>query len=81
MDDYGIPQMRKRSIFLLTRKDISQAWDFPNPKNKILTLKDVINDLPTLDPIVSDANLQTEKVFPRFHKKLEETQGFRISLR
>ena len=71
MDDYGIPQMRKRSIFLLTRKDISQAWDFPNPKNKILTLKDVINDLPTLDPIVSDANVQTEKVFPRFHKKLE----------
>ena len=30
--DYEIPQMRKRNIFLLTRKDLNIKWNFPKKK-------------------------------------------------
>ncbi|MAL64076.1 MAG: DNA (cytosine-5-)-methyltransferase [Rhizobiales bacterium] len=72
MDNYGIPQMRKRSIFLLTRKDLSKQWNFPESKRTAPTLKALIGNLPSLDPIISDPNVSTEKIFPQFHRKLKK---------
>lgn len=42
---YGVPQQRKRAIFLLARKDTNVLWEFPTPSTKFTTLKDVIGDL------------------------------------
>lgn len=44
--DYGVPQDRKRVIFVGIRKDLGFGFDFPNPQNKKLTLQDAIADLP-----------------------------------
>lgn len=64
--DYGVPQNRKRAIFLLVRKDIDFKWEFPSKDNKIITLKEAIGDLPSLNPIVREKefknNIQALKV-------------------
>ena len=36
--DYDVPQMRKRNIFLLSRKDMQYIWQMPKPK-KIITIQ------------------------------------------
>ena len=41
--DYGVPQMRPRSIFLLSRKDTKIEWEFPKHETKKVTLEDVNN--------------------------------------
>ncbi len=72
MYDYGIPQNRKRSIYLLTRKDIAKVWFFPDEKNKKRNLMDVIGGLPSIDPYISDIDIKIiETVFPDFHKKIK----------
>jgi len=43
--DYGTPQIRKRTIVLLTQ---SNSWPIP-PKQKQITLQESIGDLPTLE--------------------------------
>jgi DNA (cytosine-5)-methyltransferase 1 len=45
--DYEIPQARKRSITLLTKKDLEE-WKYPKKSKKIITVRDVIGDLPSL---------------------------------
>ncbi len=52
--DYGVAQNRKRAIFLLTRKDIDEVWEFPEKDNKIITLKEAIGTLPSLNPIIRE---------------------------
>ena len=42
---YGVPQDRKRVIFVGFRKDLNKKFKFPNPTNTKLTLKDAIWDL------------------------------------
>ncbi|MCF0117825.1 MAG: DNA cytosine methyltransferase [Bacilli bacterium] len=69
--DYGVPQMRKRNIFLLTRKDQKIRWEMPTPQKRI-TLKDAIGDLPQVDPILKEGIEETIKLFPDFKKKKEE---------
>tara|TARA_B100002019_G_scaffold283037_1_gene288964 strand:+ start:130 stop:1275 length:1146 start_codon:yes stop_codon:yes gene_type:complete len=70
--DYGIPQSRTRSIILLTRKDLEYKWPTPRKKNKIVTLKDVIGDLPPLDPLIYDISYKDHiKIFPEYEKKAE----------
>ena len=49
--DYGVPQMRKRLIFMGVREDIGQPR-FPEAKltpDKYLTCRDAVSDLPTLE--------------------------------
>lgn len=42
---YGVPQDRKRVIYVGFRKDLNKKFKFPNPTNTKLTLKDAIWDL------------------------------------
>ena len=73
--NYGIPQSRQRNIYLLTRKDLNLKWEFPEPNEEIITLKDAIGHLPSLDPDLRD---ESEKWrFPDFEKKKEE--GLKVS--
>lgn len=43
--DFNVAQDRKRVFFIGFRRDVEVKFDFPNPLNKKLVLKDVIYDL------------------------------------
>lgn len=67
--DYGVPQLRERNIFLLVRKDVKGiTWEFP-AKQRVITLREAIGDLPSLDPYLRDGLKKTLEVFPDFEKK------------
>ena len=72
--DYGVPQMRPRSIFLLSRKDTGIRWEFPLPDTETVTLEDAIGHLPPLDPFVKEGMDETLRIFPDFHQKREAAQ-------
>ncbi|MDD3232217.1 MAG: DNA cytosine methyltransferase [Clostridia bacterium] len=69
--DYDVPQMRKRNIFLLSRKDMDYIWQMPKPKKNI-TLREAIYNLPSVDPILKEGYDETIKMFPDFEKKKAE---------
>lgn len=70
--DYGIPQSRQRFIYLLVNKRLNIKWEFPEPSTKIITLKDAIGNLPSLDPLLRE---ETERWrFPYYEKKKKEAQ-------
>lgn len=75
--DYEIPQMRKRNIFLLVRKDLNFKWNFPPKKKNLCKLKDALKDIPSLDPYLKEGIEETLKLFPDFYKKKEK--GLKIS--
>lgn len=64
---YGVPQQRKRAIFLLTKKSLNFQWEFPAKEDKIVTLREAIGDLPPLDPLVKEEEYRY--VFPDYEKK------------
>lgn len=66
--DYEVPQMRKRNLFLLSRKDQAYKWEVPNPKPQI-TLREAIGNLPSLDPLLKEGLTETLKLFPDYLKK------------
>jgi DNA (cytosine-5)-methyltransferase 1 len=66
--DFQVPQMRKRNIFLLSRKDLKYTWEMPKPKGSI-TLKDAIYKLPSVDPLLKEGYEETIKLFPAFEQK------------
>ena len=74
--DHGIPQMRERNIYLLVRKDINVIWEFPAAE-PIVTLRDAIGDLPSLDPMLREGIDFTLEKFPDFEKKKEK--GLKVS--
>lgn len=75
--DYGVPQLRERNIFLLVRKDVEDIkWEFPE-KQKEITLREAIGNLPSLDPYLRDGMKKTLEVFPDFEKK--KAAGLAIS--
>lgn len=74
--DHGIPQMRERNIYLLVRKDIDIIWAFPE-KEPIVTLRDAIGNLPSLDPMLREGIEMTREMFPDFESKKET--GLKIS--
>ena len=69
--DYDVPQMRKRNIFLLSRKDMPYVWQMPKPKKNI-TLREAIYNLPSVDPMLKEGYEETIKLFPDFEKKKAE---------
>ncbi|MDD4187651.1 MAG: DNA (cytosine-5-)-methyltransferase [Bacilli bacterium] len=74
--DYEVPQMRKRNIFLLSRKDMNYIWEMPEPKKNI-TLRDAIYNIPSIDPILKEGMEETLKLFPDFYRK--QDVGLKIS--
>lgn len=73
--NYGVPQSRSRYIYLLSRKDEEIQWEFPEPDKNIVTLREAIGNLPSLDPCIRE---QEEKWrFPDFELKAQE--GLKIS--
>lgn len=74
--DHGIPQMRERNIYLLVRKDINVIWEFPAAE-PIVTLRDAIGNLPSLDPMLREGIDFTLEKFPGFEKKKEK--GLKVS--
>jgi DNA (cytosine-5)-methyltransferase 1 len=68
--DYGVPQLRERNIFLLVRKDQRYVWEFPE-KQKEITLKEAIGELPSLDPFLREGLNETHRRFPQYEDKKE----------
>ena len=67
---YDVPQSRERCVFLLARKDQNIQWEFPSPAKRIMTMRDAIGNLPSLDPDVIDLpESERKKIFPEFEKK------------
>lgn len=74
--DHGVPQLRERNIFLLVRKDQKEKWIFPQKQPEI-TLRDAIEDLPSLDPLLREGIEETLRHFPEYEKKRAE--GLKVS--
>lgn len=71
--DHGVPQLRKRSIFLLVRNDLEYTWEFPEKQPEI-TLRDAIGHLPILHPKLREGLDMTLEKFPDFYEKAEEAK-------
>jgi DNA (cytosine-5)-methyltransferase 1 len=70
--DYGVPQIRKRSLFLLTRKEIKNTLDFLNNSefSKHITLEESIGHLPSIDPKIQGFSEKEQlNYFPEFEIK------------
>lgn len=74
--DYGVPQLRERNIYMLVRLDLPYIWEFPE-KQKEITLKEAIGDLPSLDPLLREGVELTMKKFPNFIEK--QQKGLAVS--
>lgn len=75
---YGVAQSRERCVYLLARKDRNIQWEFPAPGNRITTMRDVIGDLPSLDPEVTDISIEERnRLFPHYEEK--KANGLAIS--
>ena len=71
--DYGVPQIRKRLIFMGIRKDIGFP-NFPEPvydKANYLTCRDAISDLPSLiDDIGNENSHYSQEPLTEYQKKM-----------
>ena len=73
--DYGVPQSRQRYIYLLSLKAENVIWEFPEKDGHIITLREAIGDLPSLDPCLRDESERWR--FPEYEAKKEE--GLKVS--
>lgn len=73
--DYGVPQSRQRYIYLLALKSENVQWEFPEKDDHIITLKEAIGYLPSLDPCLRDKNERWR--FPEYEKK--RIEGLKVS--
>ena len=71
----GVPQKRLRALFLMVRKDLGFEWSIPTRKEKIVTVRDAIGDLPSLDPFIREEEYR--KFFPDYEKKRKA--GLKVS--
>lgn len=68
--NFSVAQTRERAIVLLSRKDQKNVWEIPLCDNKIVSLKDVIGKLPSIDPFVKDISQEKFiKLFPKFEER------------
>ncbi|MFI3251000.1 MAG: DNA cytosine methyltransferase [Eubacteriales bacterium] len=75
--DYGVPQMRKRNVILLSRKDMPYFWEMPTPQKKEITLREAFQGIPSLDPLLKEGLVETLKLFPDYERKKKE--GCKVS--
>ncbi len=54
--DYGVPQDRKRVIFVGFRRDLNRTFNFPKPITRKATLKDAIGNIHGKELIAKDKN-------------------------
>lgn len=52
--DYGVPQMRRRAIFLCASKETGLQWEFPEKDEKIVTLEEAFDGIPDLWPNIKE---------------------------
>lgn len=76
--DYGVAQSRERCVYLLSEKSTGINWEFPSPLKHTKTMRDVIGDLPSLDPNVTDISPEERlKMFPDYEEK--KAKGLSVS--
>lgn len=68
VETLGVPQCRKRALFLLVDKSLNRTWEIPEGDGTIVTLYDAIGELPSLDPPIKEQGM-TEKMFPEYEEK------------
>ncbi len=67
--NFGVPQIRNRAVFVLTRKDEGHIWALPKKEQYVKTLYDAIGHLPPLDPLIYDIDYNEHlKIFPNYEK-------------
>ncbi len=71
----GVPQKRVRAVFLLTKKSLNKKWEIPKWDGSIVTVRDAIGDLPSLDPLIKEPEYRY--IFPDYEKKKKE--GLKVS--
>ena len=76
VETLGVPQCRKRALFLLVDKSLNKTWEIPQGDGSVVTLQDAIGDLPSLDPPIKEKGM-TEEVFPEYEEKRKK--GLAIS--
>lgn len=64
---YGVPQQRKRAIFLLVRKDLGFQWNLPPKEKHVVTLREAIGMLPSLDPEIKEK--EYKRMLPDYERK------------
>jgi len=70
--DYSVPQSRKRTIILLSRRDQESIWTIPNKNDNHITLKEAIGNIPSIDPFIKDVEEQELlEFFPQYYEKRE----------
>lgn len=73
--DYSVPQTRERAIILFTRKNKKFVWEIPTKKNKIVTMRDAIGNLPILDPFVKDVSeSELLEMFPKYYERKKQAE-------
>lgn len=65
--DYGVAQSRQRYIYLLSAKNENVSWEFPEKEGHIITTKEAIGHLPSLDPLLREENERWR--FPQYEEK------------
>lgn len=68
---YGVPQMRRRCVILLVRRDIDFEWEFPEPEEDIVTLDKAFAGIPDLWP-----EIQEKEYKDMLPKNTEEALSF-----
>ena len=75
---YGVPQSRERCVILLSKKELGIRWEFPEKSNHIITLREAIGHLPSLDPDVTDIDEdKRNELFPKYEEKRQK--GLEVS--
>lgn len=59
----------------MARKDLNFQWELPQKEEHIVTLKEAIGDLPSLDPLIKEKEYRN--YFPDYERKKEE--GLKVS--
>ena len=68
--DYSVPQVRERAIFLITKMGLDNIWLLPNPDKKVITMRDAIGNIPSIDPFIKDISKEErEAMFPEYEVK------------
>lgn len=67
---YSVPQVRERAIFLITKKKLHNIWLLPKPDERIITMKDAIGNIPSIDPYIKDISKEEmDEMFPKYEEK------------